>query len=189
MAQTPDGETPAVEEVCDGLEGKAYGLCNAYCEAKDCGEAAEETGHKSCQNLKDNYFDLTGEEIFPCEEAIFECPCLISMIEEGDSLEEIFNTFDNNAPTELGSAVQDICYDDFRVLEYSMYYTNDFNVLVDGVSMLIIETGTVDVCAVNLIIDHILLKEYQEVLTEVELAICYEEFRKFMFEDPLNICE
>jgi hypothetical protein len=75
MAQTPDGETPAVEEVCDGLEGKAYGLCNAYCEAKDCEEAAEETGHSSCQRLKENYFDLTGEDFFPCECEVNEEVC------------------------------------------------------------------------------------------------------------------
>ena len=37
-AQTPDGETPAVEEVCDTLIGATpglYGLCVAYCEAHD----------------------------------------------------------------------------------------------------------------------------------------------------------
>lgn len=26
MSETPDGETPAVESVCDGLDGTAYGL-------------------------------------------------------------------------------------------------------------------------------------------------------------------
>ena len=38
MAQTPDGETPANEGVCDVLIGATpglYGLCNAYCEAQD----------------------------------------------------------------------------------------------------------------------------------------------------------
>ena len=37
-AQTPDGETPAVETVCDVLIGATpglYGLCVAYCEAHD----------------------------------------------------------------------------------------------------------------------------------------------------------
>ena len=29
VASTPDGETPAVEEVCAGQVGAAYGLCNA----------------------------------------------------------------------------------------------------------------------------------------------------------------
>lgn len=38
-AQTPDGETPANEGVCDGLVGATpglYGLCVAFCEAQDC---------------------------------------------------------------------------------------------------------------------------------------------------------
>ena len=38
-AQTPDGETPANEGVCDeliGLTPGLYGLCVAFCEAQDC---------------------------------------------------------------------------------------------------------------------------------------------------------
>ena len=38
VAQTPDGETPANEGVCDSLQGSTpglYGLCVAYCEAQD----------------------------------------------------------------------------------------------------------------------------------------------------------
>ena len=37
-AQTPDGENPANEDVCDSLIGLTpglYGLCVAYCEAHD----------------------------------------------------------------------------------------------------------------------------------------------------------
>ena len=37
-AQTPDGETPAEETVCDGLRDNSpglYGLCVAMCEAQD----------------------------------------------------------------------------------------------------------------------------------------------------------
>lgn len=36
-AKTPDGVTPAKEDVCDGLKGRGnlYGLCVAYCEAHD----------------------------------------------------------------------------------------------------------------------------------------------------------
>jgi len=38
LAQTPDGDTPANEGVCDGLVGMTpglYGLCVAFCEAQD----------------------------------------------------------------------------------------------------------------------------------------------------------
>jgi len=38
MAQTPDGVTPADEDICTqwGYSGKLNGLCKAYCEAMDC---------------------------------------------------------------------------------------------------------------------------------------------------------
>jgi len=40
MDQTPDGETPANEGVCDALQADGttkglYGLCVAFCEAQD----------------------------------------------------------------------------------------------------------------------------------------------------------
>ena len=41
LAQTPDGETPFNEGVCDELLGATpglYGLCVAYCEAQDLDE-------------------------------------------------------------------------------------------------------------------------------------------------------
>ena len=37
LAQTPDGQTPAVETVCNTqMSGAPFGLCNAFCEAMDC---------------------------------------------------------------------------------------------------------------------------------------------------------
>lgn len=38
LAQTPDGQPPSVEIICNELNftGAAWGLCNAYCEAMDC---------------------------------------------------------------------------------------------------------------------------------------------------------
>ena len=47
LATTPDGITPAVEDVCDGLIGGTpglYGLCVAYCEAQDCDSEAAHSG-------------------------------------------------------------------------------------------------------------------------------------------------
>jgi hypothetical protein len=63
LAQTPDGETPAVETDCDRLTGAARGLCNAYCEAQDCDEFEKE----SCEQLRDNFEKHTGRRIFPCD--------------------------------------------------------------------------------------------------------------------------
>ena len=61
--KTPDGVTPSVEEACDGLEGVAFGLCNAFCEAQDCDLQAELDA--SCRALYDNHVRLTGQEP-PC---------------------------------------------------------------------------------------------------------------------------
>lgn len=69
LAMTPDGETPAEEDVCDlyrGGGGPAFGLCNAFCEAQDC----DAPGHKNdqaCNQLRDNFARLTGEPRLPCE--------------------------------------------------------------------------------------------------------------------------
>ena len=43
-AQTPDGETPAEEQVCDPLRADGvtkglYGLCVAFCEAHDIADS------------------------------------------------------------------------------------------------------------------------------------------------------
>jgi hypothetical protein len=46
LAQTPDGETPAEEAVCDPLQADGvtkglYGLCVAFCEAQDHADILE----------------------------------------------------------------------------------------------------------------------------------------------------
>jgi hypothetical protein len=69
VAQTFDGMTPSEEDVCAGLAGGAYGICNAYCEAIDCDE--REPGFRACESLRDNYFDLTGSALLPCD---WSCP-------------------------------------------------------------------------------------------------------------------
>jgi hypothetical protein len=52
-AQTADGETPAVEDACDGFTGKVYGLCNAYCEAMDCDADEPHASDKACTRVFD----------------------------------------------------------------------------------------------------------------------------------------
>ena len=63
FAETPDGTPPSQESVCTGLSGKAFGLCNAYCEAQDC----DVNPKSSCETLRDIFEDLTGSPIFPCD--------------------------------------------------------------------------------------------------------------------------
>lgn len=92
FAQTPDGETPAFETVCDPLTSATpglFGLCVAYCEAKDCNDdpvalaecQAENPGdgwgtHScSCGRILDNYNSRrqAGDPEMPCIQD--SCPC------------------------------------------------------------------------------------------------------------------
>ena len=94
FSQTPDGETPAFETACDPLLGGAtpglFGLCVAYCEAKDCTDnpvvlaACQEanpgdpfgTHDCACGDILNNYNKRRGpgDPGMPC---IMEsgCPC------------------------------------------------------------------------------------------------------------------
>ena len=64
FAQTPDGETPAEEHVCDGYSGAAFGLCNAYCEAMDCDDDPN-ADQEACDKVQDKFESRTGKDI-PC---------------------------------------------------------------------------------------------------------------------------
>ena len=63
---TYDGQTPAQEQVCDlaGLEGGAYGLCIAYCEANDCDVRPNK---KNCKEIRKNFEIRTGSAVLPCD--------------------------------------------------------------------------------------------------------------------------
>ena len=90
LAQTPDGETPANEGVCDELIGGTaglYGLCVAFCEAQDCEATLDEaTGQiqlaPSCKtssiSLLQKYNDrkLSNDPNMPCMTvAANDCQC------------------------------------------------------------------------------------------------------------------
>jgi len=72
-AQTTDGITPAEEMVCDELTGRAFGLCNAYCEALDCDVREQNllAPLPECDALRNNYMKLTASSVFPCDAS---CP-------------------------------------------------------------------------------------------------------------------
>jgi hypothetical protein len=89
-AQTPDGETPANEGVCDELIGATpglYGLCVGFCEAQDCeasidASTGEVTFDADCKpsdpKLLANYNNRAGPDDppMPCvNDTITECPC------------------------------------------------------------------------------------------------------------------
>jgi hypothetical protein len=89
-AQTPDGETPANEGVCDELMGATpglYGLCVGFCEAQDCEASVdastdEVTFDADCEpsapHILANYNKraLPGDPPMPCVNVTLgECPC------------------------------------------------------------------------------------------------------------------
>lgn len=65
-AQTPDGETPAEETVCDGLPGPLFGLCNAYCEAMDCDSGQPNASARACERVLSNFHRHSGGADPPC---------------------------------------------------------------------------------------------------------------------------
>jgi len=68
--------------VCGGLSGNAFGLCNAYCEAKSC-YSSENYGSPSCTQLRSNLERLPGSPEMPCGDdstqaalpSTASCPC------------------------------------------------------------------------------------------------------------------
>jgi len=82
VAQTPDGDTPAEESVCDplldpGITPGLYGLCVAYCEAHDADDIsdAEAACNPSDDKILDNYNrkKTASDPPMPCREPY--CPC------------------------------------------------------------------------------------------------------------------
>src|SRR5215213_9166123 len=74
QAQTPDGETPAEETVCDNETGAAFGLCNAYCEAMDCDSDDPQASDTACSRVRGKFTQITGRDL-PCEAPPLDCPC------------------------------------------------------------------------------------------------------------------
>jgi len=90
--------------VCDGLKGKAYGLCNAYCEALDC-DWDPNASKRACEALRSRYSSLTGESKFPCEEMSLGCV-------RGDSVEDPPLPFDVGDGNDYGERVLELTVPD-----------------------------------------------------------------------------
>jgi hypothetical protein len=70
-AQTADGVTPAVEDICTkwGMTGQVNGLCNAYCEAMDCDAAEPQASEQACARVLGKIEAALGDTPFPtCED-------------------------------------------------------------------------------------------------------------------------
>ena len=79
LAQTPDGDPPAVEEVCAEEAGAAFGLCNAYCEAMDCELGFEEAPYpdaseNACLKVEARYLQITGRVLYALQCGTAACP-------------------------------------------------------------------------------------------------------------------
>lgn len=81
-AKTPDGETPSVEDVCDGQVGAAYGLCTSYCEAMDCDSNEPKASEVACNRVLENFIKKTGSDGPPCDPCagLGECPCDFDLV-------------------------------------------------------------------------------------------------------------
>jgi hypothetical protein len=81
-AKTRDGVTPAEESVCDALADGTpglFGLCVAYCEAKDCDDPLSDCG-TSGEKILENYNKkkAPGDPDMPCiakAPTSAACPC------------------------------------------------------------------------------------------------------------------
>lgn len=84
VAKTPDGETPSEETICDGVDKPLQGLCNAYCEAKDC-HLDEQENTNACEQLLDNYHDKSDGIDPPCLSRACKDTCLDEAQEARDA--------------------------------------------------------------------------------------------------------
>ena len=84
LGQTPDGETPALEDICADESGAAFGLCNAFCEAMDCHLDQPQASATACTKVGDKFEQITGRRP-PCENT---CPCFSAEdLQQGTVLE------------------------------------------------------------------------------------------------------
>jgi hypothetical protein len=107
IAQTPDGQSPSVESVCDHNElgGALKGLCTAYCEAMDCDESPI-ADFSACESVRSKFIDKSGG---------IEPPCLVPPVldTDGDGVPDdvdncAFNTNSNQADADQ-DGVGDVC--------------------------------------------------------------------------------
>lgn len=73
-AKTGDDATPSAETGCDpfSYDDRAFGLCNAYCEAMDCDSPFRRASDTACLKKAQKFEELTGTAP-PCGSF---CPCV-----------------------------------------------------------------------------------------------------------------
>lgn len=159
VSKTPDGATPAEEDVCDSLTGAAYGLCVSYCEAMDCGDANQHSDDEACLGVKANYQRIEGtNKAFPCE-----CGCNYYLVPPTTECldKTVYNTLD------LIMEVDSKDPDNIKVTSSIMATDQSAEVMYQDV---VIRPGGTSTCEVMVKGDNACLKDAQNAATEkVEL--------------------
>ena len=111
------GEIPPCEKnTCDGIEGYPFGLCNAFCEARDCDSDDPLAPPWLCNWFFNEFVEETGEEPpcleKDCEAVVEECSaqfneCMTSCITSCDE--------DGNNNGVIDTRDEDSCRDDCRI--------------------------------------------------------------------------
>lgn len=133
VAQTPDGETPANEGVCDELIGATpglYGLCVAFCEAQDHASVSDPITEEELEILADsapagriltnyNRKKTAADPDMPCIKVEEPCPCWDSAeFEDALVARQFGNCHRWNGPIHNGAYIQN--YDnppfDYRIV-------------------------------------------------------------------------
>lgn len=73
-AKPPDHAASSSEAVCDGYNGVAGGLCNAYCGAMACASDEPGASDRACERKRELFVEATGDAP-PCEQQQSACPC------------------------------------------------------------------------------------------------------------------
>src|SRR5690349_4423122 len=146
FAQTPDGQPPSQETVCDNESGAAYGLCNAYCEAMDCDDADHHASDKGCEAVRRNFERKTGRPM-PCE---MTCPCA--------GLLQLFADINSGAAVVTGCFIDD----------------NFLTVTVNNGDQAVIGNGPPGTCSVNGEAPFVELTEAELLVCRVSLRKAVE---------------
>ena len=169
-SKTPDGETPAVESVCDGLSGAAFGLCNSYCEAMDCDSPNPRASEQACSQVLDNFMKKTDGKLPPCSKPAGMCPC---------DFASILSFFDPLLEISCPDTDFDACYE----LDNSVFLTNADLRSRDVVAIAALsDDDPGEFRCVSLFLcqkpTNPLLFQHQLEISEAEFEVCQSEVRE-----------
>jgi len=204
LAQTPDGQTPAAEDTCDPLKGDGvtpglYGLCVAFCEAKDYAGESSPPLDRLLANYNKRKKDTDPD--MPCLPVVVAdttppvpvpvvqaCPCWTAA--EADAIDGVLSdgstAFGWPAPTNSPS----VCSTDPTNLYLSE--TGTVNFAMERTYIRTVEQSTINRCEYQtirngVVVDYPLLSVEQGTLTPEQLAACKADL--LARQTALNVCQ